>query len=130
MELDLKQLRVAKQIPGKDMVAVVQRRYPKFDKTMLSKCENGSVYGVMLRPDASEDLLQAFDAERITAAPPVKKCRHRLTCRISARLEDADYAALQQYSSEDGYATMQDWITDIVRAYIKSKEGSNELPTP
>lgn len=130
MDADLKQLRLAKQIPGKDMVAVVQQLYPKFDKTMLSKCENGSAYGVMLRPDASEALFKAFDAERQIAVLPVKKSRHRLTCRISARLEDAEYAALQQYSAADGYSTMQDWITDIVRAYIKSKEDPHELPDP
>ena len=54
-----------------------------------------------------------------------KKDAHRLTCRISARLETADYEALQQLIAADGYATTQDWLTDIVRRYI-AKAGDAE----
>lgn len=54
-----------------------------------------------------------------------KKDAHRLTCRISARLETADYEALQQLIAADGYATTQDWLTAIVRRYI-AKAGDAE----
>ena len=52
MAEELRELRLSKQIPAKDMVAVVQAIYPKYDKTVQSKCENGDAYGVSLRPDA------------------------------------------------------------------------------
>ena len=52
MAEELRALRLSKQIPAKDMVAVVQAIYPKYDKTVQSKCENGDAYGVSLRPDA------------------------------------------------------------------------------
>ena len=48
----------------------------------------------------------------------VKKDAHRLTCRISARLETADYEALQRLIEAEGYATTQDWLTATVRRYI------------
>ena len=49
MAEELRELRLSKQIPAKDMVAVVQQIYPKYDKTVQSKCENGEVYGCALR---------------------------------------------------------------------------------
>lgn len=44
MAEELRELRLSKQIPAKDMVAVVQAIYPKYDKTVQSKCENGDAY--------------------------------------------------------------------------------------
>lgn len=44
MAEELRELRLSKSIPAKDMVAVVQQIYPKYDKTVQSKCENGEVY--------------------------------------------------------------------------------------
>lgn len=60
MAEELRELRLSKQIPAKDMVAVVQQIYPKYDKTVQSKCENGEVYGVSLRPDAMAALYAHF----------------------------------------------------------------------
>lgn len=122
MANDLRELRLRCQLPAKDLVAVVQEIYPKYDKTMQSKCERGSEYGVDLRPDAMEALYLRFDPGALTAQRKKKNSCHRLTCRISCRLEDEDYRALQQHIKADGYATMQDWLSDIVRRYLKEKE--------
>lgn len=125
MAEELRELRLAKQIPAKDMVAVVQRLYPKYDKTVQSKCENGETYGVSLRPDAMAALYAQFAPELAKPRNAVKRDKHRLTCRISARLETADYEALQQLVAAEGYATMQDWLTATVRAYI-ARDGDSE----
>lgn len=118
MAEELRELRLAKQIPAKEMVAVVQQLYPKYDKTVQSKCENGEVYGVSLRPDAMAALYAHFAPELAQTHKAAKKDKHRLTCRISARLETADYEALQRRIEAEGYATTQDWLTAIVRRYI------------
>ncbi len=115
---ELRELRLSKQIPAKDMVAVVQAIYPKYDKTVQSKCENGDAYGVSLRPDAMAALYAHFAPELAEGRKAVKKDAHRLTCRISARLETADYEALQRLIEAEGYATTQDWLTATVRRYI------------
>lgn len=44
MSDELRELRISKQIPAKEMVEVVQALYPKYDKTVQSKCENGEAY--------------------------------------------------------------------------------------
>ena len=100
------------------MVAVVQAIYPKYDKTVQSKCENGDAYGVSLRPDAMAALYAHFAPELAEGRKAAKKDAHRLTCRISARLETADYEALQRLIEAEGYATTQDWLTATVRRYI------------
>lgn len=115
---ELRELRLSKQIPAKDMVAVVQAIYPKYDKTVQSKCENGDAYGVSLRPDAMAALYSHFAPELAESRKTAKKDAHRLTCRISARLETADYEALQRLIEAEGYATTQDWLTATVRRYI------------
>lgn len=118
MAEELRELRLSKQIPAKDMVAVVQQIYPKYDKTVQSKCENGEAYGVSLRPDAMAALYAHFAPELAESRKTAKKDAHRLTCRISARLETADYEALQRLIEAEGYATTQDWLTATVRRYI------------
>lgn len=127
MSDELRDLRHAKNMPAGDMVAVVQQLYPKYDKTMQSKCENGAAYGVDIRADALEALYLAFAPELLEQRRRRKNSGHRLTCRISARLADGEYGLLQQHIHADGYATMQDWITDIVRAYLAGKEAGPDV---
>lgn len=57
---ELMELRVGRGLPAREMVAVVQELYPKYDKTMQSKCEHGEEYGVLLRPDALTALYSRF----------------------------------------------------------------------
>ena len=113
----------------------VQAIYPKYDKTVQSKCENGDAYGVSLRPDAMAALYAHFAPELAEGRKAVKKDAHRLTCRISARLETADYEALQRLIEAEGYATTQDWLTATVRRYIdvykrQSFSWSSKSPIP
>lgn len=119
MSLDLKKLRLEKNIPAKDMVFVVKELYPKYDKTVQSKCENGKAYGVCLLPDAEDAIRDKFAPELKTKR---KKDTHRLTCRISCRLENEVYEELQRNVKSEGYSTMQDWLTDVVNRYNRNKK--------
>ena len=119
---ELKALRVQKKIPAKDMVEVVRKIYPKYDKTVQSKCENSELYGTQLAPDAMAALYAAFDPERETPRSAPRKDKHRLTCSIRARLETPIYEALQQRIEAEGHATAQDWLTEKILAYLAEEE--------
>lgn len=121
---ELNALRIEKKIPAKDMVAVVQTIYPKYDKTVQSKCENSELYGTILAPDAMKALRSAFDPEGEAAARARRKDRHRLTCSIRARLETPVYEALQQLIEAEGHATAQEWLTEKVKAYLAERGGA------
>ena len=56
--------------------------------------------------------------EALTKARKKKDC-HRLTCRISCRLETEEYAKLKRLVEAEGYGTMQDWLVARIRKYIK-----------
>lgn len=122
MNLDLKKLRLNKNIPAKDMVAVVKAIHPKYDKTVQSKCENGEAYGVCLLPDAAKAVIRKFAPELQR-----KKDGHRLTCRISCRLEAAEHAKLLRNIRADGYATTQDWLSYTVKQYNAKKSERSKL---
>lgn len=130
MANELRTLRLSKNIPAKDIVAAIQKRYPAFDKTMLSKSEHGAKYGVSLRRDALDALIDEFAPETREAVQHQRNGRHKLTRRIACRLEDDVYAALLQQIRADGYQTTQDWLSDMVAQYLSRcsdmEQGTNE----
>ncbi len=84
MSEELRELRISRQLPAREMVSVVKEIYPKYDKTMQSKCERGDEYGIRIRQDALEALYAKFDPEKLKKDKK-KEDGHRLKCRISCR---------------------------------------------
>jgi len=118
-------LRVENQLKSNDIVAVVQKHYPSFDKTMLSKCERGDKYGVSIKPNVMDAIIEELVPDSQEAIKRRLRGGHRLTCKVTARLENEDYAVLQQLRERNGYLTMQDLISDLVQTYIE-KEHNND----
>ena len=56
----LRQLRLESNVPVSEMVNAVRSLYPGYDKPLHSKVENGSRYGVQLRPDAERLLFARY----------------------------------------------------------------------
>ena len=117
----LRDLRVTKKIPAKDMIDLVREHYPKYDKALQSKCEHGEEYGIDIRSDAMDALLAKFAPEQLEAEKHRRNGGHRLTKRIMCRLEDDDYSALVQYITADGYTDMNAWLVSTVRSYLAEK---------
>ena len=122
---ELRDLRRGKKIPAKEIVAAVQKKYPGFDKTVLSKVDNGNRYGVTLRRDVVDALIGEFAPEAREAVKWRRDGRHRLTHRIQARLEENVYSELQQALRRDGWETTQDWLTDMVKTYLQNEKEQN-----
>lgn len=124
MAEELRKLRLDRKIPAKDMVEIIQQFHPKFDKTVLSKCEHGEEYGVRIRRDALNALYEKFAPDLLAAAKKERGGRHRLTKRIACRLKDDEYAALLAIIEQSDYETVQDWLTDKVRRYISKNKAT------
>lgn len=116
----LRDLRLKSCASVRDMVEIVRGIYPKYDKTLQSKCEHSDEYGVELRPDAMNALLDAFAPD--TAPQPRRHDFRRMPCRIHGRVTEDLYKLLQQTMEGDGYATMQDWVFAIVKWYTAKKQ--------
>lgn len=117
----LRELRISKNIPAREIVATVRNLYPKYDKMLQSKCERGEKYGIELRADAMDALFEKYAPEQSEASKRGRRDGHRLTCKISCRLEDDEYYRLIACIKDDGFEQMQAWLTFMVRGYLKAK---------
>lgn len=119
----LREIRVSKKIPAKDMVRHVRKRYPKYDKMLQSKCEHGDEYGISIRPDAMDSLLNEYAPELLAKEKHRRGGYHRLKCRLSCRVEDEDHDAFVKGIAEDGFSGINDGLLHLVKGYIQTKSG-------
>lgn len=112
---DLRQLRMETGVSAKDMIEVVRELYPKYDKIMHSKVENGDKYGIQLRPNAMTALVRRFAPERLRTRKPEGRAK---PYRIQARLSREIFALLQQVLERTGN-TMQDYIETLILNDLK-----------
>ena len=114
----LKELRISRGIPAREIVEVVQQLYPKFDAPQLSKVENGAEYGTELPADARELVYQTFAPELAPLLHQPKPDPRRLTCRVSVRLPDEDYRLLKERMAADGCDTNQAWLQQLIHKEV------------
>lgn len=126
MDNKLRELRVTHGINAWDMVDEVQKRYPKYDRTLHTKCERGDEYGVELKDDAMLAICERFMPEECTKKPK-KRDSHRLTYRIYGRLTKTAYTALQRQIKADGFDSVQSWITYAVQRYLSESSGQTTI---
>ena len=118
MKDDLREFRMSAGLQTADVIDAVRDRYSGFDKTMLSKCENSWKYGVQLLPDAME-AVYALVPGVAEARRRAREDRHKLTCRVHCRVSEDKLGLLQQRMQTDGYATMQDLLSDLLERYLE-----------
>lgn len=109
----LRELRRRVKAKPAEFVAAVRTIYPKYDKTLESKCEHGEDYGVQLRPDAMKYLIEKYDALAKTADT------HRLKGRVSCRLTTDACETFKIYIDERGYYTVQDYLSEYITDLLK-----------
>lgn len=115
MSNELRDLRLSSGIPAPEIAAAVKEIFPKFDRYLLSKCEQPDLYGVSLLP-------RGMKAVRALAPEirPKKKDSHRNQFRIYCRMDESTYHRLISQIRQDGFKTVQDWMLDQVKAYINA----------
>ena len=118
----LRKLRISKAIPAKEMVEVVRGIFPKYDKMLQSKCERSSEYGVRIRPEAMDALVAKYAPEELEKIKRKRRGGHRLTCRVTCRLEDAEYSEVVKLVREDGFDTIQAWLAFHIRKRLAARK--------
>ena len=71
-------------------------------------------------PDAEshEALYAKFDPDGSIRKHLRTADQHRLKDKLHARITADEAAQLKAHLAADGYDTVQDWLTDVVRGYI------------
>ena len=115
MSNELRDLRLLSGIPAPVIADAVREIFPKFDRYLLSKCEQPDLYGVTLLP-------RGMKAARALApeVTPKKKDGHKNQFRIYCRMDQATYNRLIAQIRQDGFKTVQDWMLDQIKAYINA----------
>ena len=120
MSNELRDLRILSGIQAPTIADAVREIFPKFDRYLLSKCEQPDLYGVTLLP-------RGMKAARALApeVTPKKKDGHKNQFRIYCRMDEDTYKALTQKINEDGFKTVQDWVIAQITEYINPKGENN-----
>lgn len=114
---ELRHLRLNNSLPAAEIVAPIREVFPKFDKTLLSKCEHPEDYGVEPCKKAVEAAYLKHDPEGWKKRRSAD--RHKNHWRIACRMDEATYTRLLERLHQAGYKTVQDWLLEQVTAYIK-----------
>ena len=109
----LRALRSERHIPVADIVEVVASIYPRFDRYLLSKVEHGDEYGIRLRADAERDLMTKFAIKSQGRAEAHRKPNRSKPKRITCRLMETTYEALQRLIEQNG-VTMQGFLEALI----------------
>lgn len=128
--MELKDISLPVGVLDKDLVSIVKDRYPKYDKTLHSKCKRGSEYGILLRPDAIKAICTKFDIAPQEPQKPKKQDNRTFPCRISCRISQAEFEQLQLLIRNDGFDTMQDWLSAQIRYYLERCKNAENNKCP
>lgn len=104
-----------RQISAKEQVEVIRMVAPRYDKHLHSKVQRPSLYGIRLTEEAEQAIVDAFGSPQ--KAP--RNDYHRIKGRIQCRLTEAEIDRLQQALQADGFLTMQDCLSHLIRAYTE-----------
>ena len=102
----------------RELVEEIQKIYPKFDKTVLSKAKNAESYGVELCDDALKHLWQTFAPEEYA-----RRKRHsdgyRLTKRLHCRVDDETYEKFMAAVKDDGFKNANECLARLVELFTR-----------
>lgn len=125
-------------IQTRQAAELLKSRFPKLDKSVISRCKKPELYGCRLHEDGYTIIRMAvFGDGEAVATPQEREKRtgvgkhtsggHRFKCRLSCRLPDERYEEFKECIAEDGYATVNDALLTLVLSYIERKRGSHGL---
>ena len=115
-----------KGISAKEIVATVKDSFPRYDKTLQSKCEHPE-YGVDLTAPALVSVIRKFAPELLNATQeidspkPKRADTHRLKKSVKCRLTDETYNKLLNRIQHEGWATVQEWLASKIHEYLKTE---------
>ena len=114
----LRDYREARGVAPADIIAIIQKQFPKYDKTLHSKCENVNKYAV----EPCEEAFKLLDEHYGI----VKKHERRTKAnRVICRLSEEDYQAFKAAIAQSSYATMQAYLERTIKRFINRHRKEN-----
>ena len=115
-------------IMQKDLVKIVQKEYPGFDKPQMSFACNPGMYALQLIPEAEHLLEKAFGkAPGLSISPVIGRKKHdnkNKPNRLCVRLDDELRSRVQTVYEQMAFATMQDFLEAAIAQFVEKYERS------
>lgn len=121
MDRPLRDLRMISKATPQEMVDIVRVRYPKYDRTLQSKCEHTDDYGVELTYPAFRELVIRLLGKDEWAKYKKRTDGHRNQNRITIRMDSETFRRFMAQIHQDGYDTVQSWGLELILAYINAR---------
>lgn len=116
---NVNRLRAVRQASGlnpRQMVGLLKESYPRYDKTLQSKCEHTDDYGVQL----AESTLKALERQYGIRRPAENRTKPH---RITVRFEKGQYSLLQRALKVRGISAQSYALRGIMKAVTIDLEG-------
>lgn len=111
-------MRAEKNLMIKEVLPVIKEIAPGYDGPLHSKVERPDEYGVELCRRIKTHVCTHFGFSPSQAR---RRDFRTLPYRIQGRLEKCEFDRLQIAIREDGFATMQDFLRDMVQRYLSDR---------
>ena len=103
-------------VQAKDLVVLVQSRFPKFTKNVMSQCVSPEKYGCLPHPDVIRIICDAYDIK--LDSKPVHKgenYKRKLGKKVTLRMTEKDFEWLQGQVELDDYPSVQAWLYALIK---------------
>lgn len=123
---DYGKYRLEKNITNADMIAVLKKRFPKYQKSTMTMVNNPYDYAVQLIPEAEAILVEAYGSG---AGLSIFKKRSSHSNknkpnRLYVRLDDALMAKVKAVMERMSFATTQDFVEAAIQQMVEKYGGA------
>ena len=108
------------KVTRRETAAALREHFPRFGKSAMSMVCNPDDYGVQLTQDAERRLAAVFGWHPGLSFRPRKPDRRTKANRLTVRLDDAMYKALEDYYKHSAFASKQDLIEAAIALFLNS----------
>ena len=112
----LREVRELTGVQAKDLSKLVQSRFPKFTRQIMSQCDSYDKYGCLPHPDVLRIICEAYDIK--LDSKPVRKgenYKRKLGKKVTLRMTEKDFEWLQSQVEQDEYPSVQAWLYALIK---------------
>ena len=112
----LREVRELTGVQAKDLSMLVQSRFPKFTRQIMSQCESYDKYGCLPHPDVLRIICEAYDIK--LDSKPVRKgenYKRKLGKKVTFRMTEKDFEWLQSQVEQDDFPSVQAWLYALIK---------------
>lgn len=112
----LREVREATGVQAKELSKLVQLRFPKFTRQIMSQCESPERYGCLPHPEVVHLICEEYGVKLGNlSARKGGTCKRKLGKNVTLRMTEKDFEWLQSQVEHDDFPSVQAWLYAKIR---------------